>query len=259
MDTNNPAICVENLFFGYTKDQPVLADVSFSIQEREYVGIIGPNGGGKTTLLKLLLGFLNPVKGSLSVFGKSPKSYPNDIAYVPQALRFDKQFPITVLELVLGGRLRALPWWGRFSEKDKIEALDALKKVGLSEIYSRPLGTLSGGQIQRALIARALVSNPKILLLDEPTAGIDPEAVGDIYTVLQNIRHQHTILMVTHDIQAVISQVERVLCVQGGVASIEPNELCEHFALGLYHFPLLDTPKKHFIGNSKPAKAQFIL
>ncbi len=240
-----PAIEVKNLSFGYTKDEPVIHNTSFEIAPKEFVGIIGPNGGGKTTLLKLLLGFIKPWKGSISIFGHPPQSYPNSIAYVPQNLRFDRQFPITVIELVLEGRLAHLPWWGKFSKKDREKALQALEMVGLAQLKNRPFGTLSGGQAQRVLIARALAQEPEILFLDEPTANVDVQAESDIRDILYKVNKTLTILMVTHDIRAVISQVGKVLCIQGKVEYIAPQALCEHFALGLYHFPLIETPLTH--------------
>ncbi|MBS0655994.1 MAG: ABC transporter ATP-binding protein [Verrucomicrobia bacterium] len=240
------AISVQNVSFRYSRDQSILRNVSFEVQTSEFIGIIGPNGGGKTTLLKLLIGFLTPQEGTISIFGKPATRHPNGIAYVPQALHYDKQFPITIIDLVLGGRLSRLPWWGKFSKEDKEAALFALEQVNLVDFRDRPLGTLSGGQAQRALIARALAQDPSVLLLDEPMACVDVQAEADIYNVLNSIKENLTILMVTHDIRAIIQQVKRVLCVQGGVQSIEPSDLCEHFALGLYHFPLIQTPEPHF-------------
>ena len=240
------AISVEDVSFGYTKDEFVLKSVSFDVQEGEFVGLIGPNGGGKTTLLKLLMGFLEPWQGAISLFGKPATTYPNGIGYVPQVLHFDRYFPISVIDLVLEGRLSKLGWTGRYSKADKEAALHTLEQVNLIDYKDRSFGTLSGGQAQRVLIARALASDPKVLLLDEPMAAVDAKAEADIYDVLHKIRHTLTILMVTHDIQAVIAQVKRVLCVQGSVLSLAPSQVCEHFALGLYHFPLIMTPEQHF-------------
>ncbi len=240
------AISVHNVSFGYSRTQPVLQKVSFDIYSGEFVGIIGPNGGGKTTLLKLLIGFLQPWAGKISIFQKPPTRHPNGIAYVPQALHCDRQFPISVMELVLEGRLSRLSWWGSFSKEDKEAALHALEQVKLVDFRHRPFGTLSGGQAQRALIARALAEQPKILLLDEPMACVDVQAEADIYDVLHTIQGNITCLMVTHDIRAIIQKVKRVLCVQGSVMSFAPEQVCEHFALGLYHFPLILTPEEHF-------------
>lgn len=231
-------VSLENICFAY-QDALVLKNISFAIQPGEFVGMIGPNGGGKTTLLKLILGFLKPSSGSIRVFDKSPPFARQQIAYVPQSLRFDKQFPISVFELVLQGRLSHLPWYGQFSHEDKQAALNALERVGLLDFKDRAFGNLSGGQAQRALIARALASEPHLLLLDEPTASVDANAEADIYRILKNLQGEITILMVTHNLQAAIELVERVICVQQTATILDPRQVCEHFALGLYHAPLI--------------------
>jgi zinc transport system ATP-binding protein len=228
----------ENVTFSY-QDTPVLKDLNFTIQRNEFVGIIGPNGGGKTTLLKLMMGFLKPSKGKIQIFGDNPANSLNSIAYVPQTARFDRQFPISVMELVLSGRLSHLPWHGQYSKLDKEKAFQALEKVNLTHLKNAAFGTLSGGQAQRALIARALVSEPKLLLLDEPTASVDAKAEADIYNILESLKGQMTMMMVTHDLAAVVNKLERVLLVQGSVLSLTPKEVCEHFAVGLYHGPLI--------------------
>ncbi len=228
------AVEVENLFFSYG-EEPILEGVSFSVTEGEYIAIFGPNGGGKTTLLKLLLGFLEPKRGKISLFGKEPALERSQLAYVPQAIRFDKQFPISVLEVVLQGRLRELSWWGRFNEEVEEEARSALHLVGLCDLVNRPFGTLSGGQAQRVLIARALISRPKLLFLDEPTANIDAQGEGEIYRLLAKLKKEMTIVMVTHDLEGAINQVDRVFLVQKTVTPLLPKDVCEHFAMGLYH------------------------
>jgi zinc transport system ATP-binding protein len=233
-----PILSVENLSFAYS-GFPVLKDVSFSIEEGEFVGFIGPNGGGKTTLFKLILGFLKQQQGKIYINGKLAQTSSNLVAYVPQSLRFDKQFPISVDEVVQGGLLKDLPWYGHFFCSHNKAVDDALKKVGMLDFKSRPFGTLSLGQAQRVLIARALVSKPKILLLDEPTASVDAQSEADIHQILFKLRGEITLLMVTHDLKAIIQDVQRVLCVQGGVISLKPEEVCEHFAMGVYHTPLV--------------------
>jgi zinc transport system ATP-binding protein len=230
----NPIIELQNLSFSYG-EASVLTNVNLSVYENDVVGIIGPNGGGKTTLLKLLMGFLKPTSGKIEMLGAMRK----DIAYVPQNQRFDKEFPVSVQEVVLQGRLSHLPWYGLFSSADKEAALLALEKVGLADFSQRSFGTLSGGQAQRVLIARALVSNPKLLLLDEPTASVDSNAEAHIYQILQSLAGKMTILMVTHDLNAAVEQVQRVILVQNSVMSLQPQEVCQHFAMGLYHAPLV--------------------
>lgn len=231
-------VSVEHVSFGYQKEN-ILEDVTFEIKKGEFTGIFGPNGGGKTTLLKLIMGFIKPSSGTIKIQGMSPQEAQNQIAYVPQNLRFDRQFPISVKELVLSGRLSNLPWHGRYSQEDKELASQMLEKVGLTHTQNSSFGTLSGGQAQRALIARALVSNPKLLILDEPTASVDAEAEKEIYNILDELKGKMTILMVTHHLHATINHVQRVLCVCKNAIELKPEEVCEHFAMGLYHPPLV--------------------
>lgn len=238
----NPVVSFEKIFFAY-QETYVLQDISFTIQEGEFIGIIGPNGGGKTTLLKLIMGFLKPTAGKIEIFGQPPCFSLNNLSYVPQAMHYDRQFPISVIELVLAGKLSKLPWYGIYSPADRRAAIEALERVGMVDYKNRAFGSLSGGQAQRVLIARALVSEPKLLLLDEPTASVDAQAEADIYGILKSLKGKMTILMVTHNLKMVIDQVERVLCVQGNCLTLNPQEVCEHFALGLYHSPLLNFGK----------------
>ncbi|MBN9377688.1 MAG: zinc ABC transporter ATP-binding protein [Chlamydiales bacterium 38-26] len=234
----NPIIQLKHVYFSYA-ETPVLTDVDLAINAKEFIGIIGPNGGGKTTLLKLLMGFLKPSSGKIEIFGTAPDQSLNHIAYVPQTQRYDREFPISVLELVLAGRLSKLPWYGKFSKEDKEAAMNALERVKLAEFYNRPFGTLSGGQAQRALIARSLASEPQLLLLDEPTANVDSQAEADIYEILHSLRDKMSILMVTHDLSIALEQVQRVLLVQNTVMPLKTEEVCQHFAMGLYHGPLV--------------------
>ncbi|CDZ79975.1 putative zinc transport system ATP-binding protein AdcC [Candidatus Rubidus massiliensis] len=241
MKESSTLLEIKNVFFSYGS-QPILKNISFSIKEQEFVGIIGPNGGGKTTLLRLIMGFLKPNQGEI-VLSKQLLDKRRSIAYVPQSLIYDKEFPISVMEVVLQGRLSHLPWYGKFSSKDVTKAEEALSLVNLLEFKNKSFGQLSGGQAQRTLIARALVSDPLILLLDEPTASVDMQAEAEIYQLLHKLKNSMSILMVTHDLKVAIEQVDRVLCVQGDLFSLQPEEVCEHFALGLYHTPLIQVKK----------------
>jgi zinc transport system ATP-binding protein len=220
-------LSIKNLTFNYDKDL-VLDDVSLTIQEKEFVGIFGPNGGGKTTFLKLLMGFLKPSQGSITFTSKK-------IGYVPQAARFDKQFPISVLEIVLMAFLSEATWWGTYPAYAKQKALNALALVGLSGKEKQAFGTLSGGQAQRVLIARAIANDPEVLVLDEPTASVDKEAETAIYQLLESLRNSMTILLVTHDLQGIINRVDRLLCIHKKASFHKPQEVCSHFSLGLFH------------------------
>lgn len=221
---------IEDLCFSYDRIH-VLHKVCLQIEKGEYIGIMGPNGGGKTTLLKLLMGFLSPTAGTVRVDGK--------IGYVPQVHKTDRDFPITVHELILLGALSKTTFWGTYPIEIKEKALWLMEKLGLFSHRNKVFGSLSGGLAQRALLARALLSDPDLLLLDEPTANIDPLSTKIIFEMLAELKGKKTILVVTHDLKTIIERVERVLCVQGNVISFLPKDVCEHFALGLYHTPLM--------------------
>lgn len=217
----------------------ILDNVSFALGRGEIISVIGPNGGGKTTLLKLLMGFLTPDRGSIQIAGVAPVEARHLIGYVPQSLHYDRLFPISTLELVLMGRLARLPWYGRYSRDDHAQAMEMLEKVGVANFAHHQFGSLSGGQRQRALIARALVSDPKILLLDEPTASVDPEAAHEIDSLILTLKGDKTILRVTHHLRSVVEGIDSILCVEKAVSRLSPQKVCEHFAIGLYHSPLL--------------------
>lgn len=223
-------INIEDLSFSYERIN-VLHEVNLKVMKGEFIGIMGPNGGGKTTLLKLLMGFLTPSKGKIFVQGK--------IGYVPQIQKTDRDFPITVNELVLLGALSQTNFWGSYPAEIKEKASRLMDKLGLTAHKHKVFGALSGGLAQRALLARALLSNPDLLLLDEPTANIDTASTKIIFEMLEKLKGNKTILLVTHDLKTIIERVTRVLCVQGTVSSFLPKDVCEHFALGLYHSPLI--------------------
>lgn len=238
--SNLPAIEIQNLDHSFDKTS-VLEKVSFRVEQGEFVGIFGPNGGGKTTLLRLLMGFQKPSRGQIQLFGKSPENLRPKIGYVPQINRLDKLFPITVLDIVLMGCLSSANIFGRLPSSTRAQAEQALEKVGLQDKKDCSFGSLSGGQAQRVLIARAIVAQPDLLLLDEPTASVDPEAEKDILKILEELKGKITILMVTHDLQTIINQVGKLLCVHKQVHTLLPNQVCEHFGLGLYHRPISET------------------
>lgn len=232
-------IDVSDLSFSYGKGETLVIDnISFSIEKGAFVGIFGPNGGGKTTLLGLLLGLLKPSKGKIAVLGTSPQKASARVGYVPQMRRFDKQFPITVFEVVLQGLLSTHKGWGGFSKKAKQQALEALEQVGLSHYAKKPFGELSGGQTQRVLIARALAGKPELLLLDEATAGIDPVALEEVISILLELKGKMTILLVTHELQSIARAMDYLLCINQTATRYTPQQVCGHFALGLYHPPL---------------------
>ncbi len=207
---NRNIIEMNNISFSYSRF-PVLNDTNISVQEGDMVSIIGPNGGGKTTLLKLMLGLLEPDRGEVLIYGKSPQENSRYLGYVPQYSRFDDKFPITVFEVVLTGRLSKA--FGFYTRADRVAARQALATAGLEDISSRPFQALSGGQRQRVLIARALAGEPSILLLDEPTSNVDAAVGTMLHDLLKKLNETHTILLVTHDVGFVSTITNRVFCV----------------------------------------------
>ena len=230
------AVALDQVCFSYGT-QPIFHNLSLEIAEGDFVGLIGPNGGGKTTLVKLIMGLLEPDSGTILHYGHSCDEVCSHMGYVPQSLPFDRSFPLTVLELVLSGTLSRLTWYGAYPKASKEAAQIQLERVSLSHKTDASVGTLSGGELQRALIARALVTEPQLLLLDEPTASIDPRAEDALYALLAQLHQQMTIVMVSHDLNHAAKAVDRFLVVQNGVSSLKPEEVCDHFAFGLYPNP----------------------
>jgi zinc transport system ATP-binding protein len=206
-----PIIEVNHVWAGYDRE-PVLEDVSLTVREGDFIGLIGPNGSGKTTFFKILLGLLVPWQGSVRIMDSTVQRGRRYIGYVPQYLECDRSFPITVWEVVMMGRLGHRRLLQRYTEEDEKWVAEALASVDLLSLRHRAIGTLSGGQQKRAFIARALTTDPKILLLDEPMASIDPHMESHMYELLKELNRHLTILMISHDIGAIASCVKTVGC-----------------------------------------------
>lgn len=217
-------VSIENLDFAYD-GRAVLNGVNLKIREREFVSIVGPNGGGKSTLLKLMLGLLRPRTGSVKVFGGAPEKARPRVGYLPQHAHHDPQFPTTCIEVVLMGRLGKRVSLGPFKKKDRQKAREALDNVGLGDLAGRSYSDISGGQRQRVLIARALVAEPELLLLDEPTSHIDVAGVNEFYELMERLNEKLTIAVVSHDIGFVSSRVKSVVCVNREVVVHPTSEL----------------------------------
>jgi zinc transport system ATP-binding protein len=204
-------IAVRHVWAGYDGEQ-VLEDINLSVREGDFVGLIGPNGGGKTTLLRVLLGLLPPMRGEVRIIDLPVKEGRQAIGYVPQVIEFDREFPISVWDVTRMGRVGHRGLLRRYTAEDDAVVTDALRQVGLLDQRHRPIGELSGGQRQRAYIARALTTQPQILLLDEPTSSVDPQVSSNIYELLQELNDRVTILLVSHDMGAISSYVKTVGC-----------------------------------------------
>jgi zinc transport system ATP-binding protein len=198
---------LKNVFFSYGKEE-VLHNVSLAVHQGDYLGIVGPNGGGKTTLLKIMLGLLRPTSGIVTIFDQDLRSFSDwpKIGYVPQKVtNFDPNFPATVLEVVMMGRFAKRGILRSLTEKDLKKGEEALHKVEMLPFAHRLIGDLSGGQQQRVFIARALASEPEVIVLDEPTTGVDEETQEDFYTLLRKLNQHHelTLVFVSHDMKVV--------------------------------------------------------
>lgn len=218
-----PAVCLHDVSFAYTGDEMVLREVNLDFEEGSFTCVVGPNGGGKTTLLKLILGLLGPTQGNVRVWGRSPREAADRIGYVPQHLHFDGAFPVTALDVVRMAFADEC-WWGWYGKEQNRAACGALERVGLEGLEHRLFQELSGGQRQRVLLARALVYGPSLLVLDEPLAGVDAASAERIEKVFQEESSKgKTVVLVSHDLEFVSSQAREVVCVHG-VAHRHPTE-----------------------------------
>jgi zinc transport system ATP-binding protein len=212
---------LERVSFGYAAGVDVLHDVSLEVAQGEFVGLAGPNGGGKTTLVRLVVGLERPRRGSVRVFGEPPERLTRRfrIAYLPQRAQVELDAPISVDELVTAGRTPKRGIFGRLGPDDRAAVRRSIERVGLAEQAARPLRTLSGGQQQRAFIAKALAAEPELLVLDEPTIGVDVDAQEAIAVLLDELRRElHvTVLYVSHEFGAIEPYVERLVLVRGGI------------------------------------------
>ncbi len=211
---DGPLVESEHVSFSYG-ETPVLEDVSLSVVPREFVALVGPNGSGKSTLLKVLLGLLRPNSGRVRIFGQAPDRFTERwrLGYVPQRPELTSEIPATVEEVVAAGRLARGGWWRRMGRADHEITEHAIDSVALQAMRSRPLNELSGGQQQRTFIARAFASEPDLLVLDEPIAGIDRESQARFRDALTHLKAEHGagVLLVSHELSAVARDLDRVI------------------------------------------------
>lgn len=229
-------IDIDNLSVAYKEGNVALTNITMRVLKGDYLGLIGPNGGGKSTLLKAILNLIDHQKGSIKFFGGPLKDSLNKIGYVPQFSNFDRDFPISVLEVVLSATIsRKFKPFSKYTESQINVANEALRLVGIEELSKRQINSLSGGQFQRLLIARALALKPEILLLDEPTASVDSTSRELIYDLLDKINKEGTtIVMISHDTMAISNKVKHIACISENLIYHGNPQLNEKIVEKLY-------------------------
>lgn len=232
------AIEVDHVWFSYEGKEEVLKDVTLSLRKGEFLGVIGPNGGGKTTLLKLMLGIFKPDRGKIRILGQEADKATRRVGYVPQGTDFSRHFPISVMDVALMGRLARSRIGRGYSEEDRSEVRRVLEGVGMWDLRNRPIGQLSGGQRQRVFIARALATEPEILFLDEPAAGVDAEFQTDLYDFLKELNQTVTIVVITHDIGVVSSHMKSIACVNKHFIFHEGGKITQEMLDMAYQCPV---------------------
>ena len=232
--TEKPLIAARHVSFGYGPET-VVEDVSLEIRPRDFLAIIGPNGGGKTTLVKILLGLLRPWSGEVVW---TPPVRPGRMGYVPQFSTFDKDFPLRVSDVVLMGRLGRRSLLRSYTRQDRVDVEKVLDRLGLTPLAAEHVREISGGQLQRVLIARAVVSEPEILFLDEPTASIDAESRGTLTGLLEELNQRIPVVVITHDVTGLAHLVRRIACVNRRLVCHEGAELDAHALEEAYGGPV---------------------
>ena len=217
----NPIVDIKDVTLAYEKI-PVLEDVTLQVFEKDFIGVIGPNGGGKTTLLKGILGLLKPVKGSITINDNGSER--NPFGYLPQVKNIDKRFPITVLDVVRSG---AIMHHNLFQNKkqEKQRAVELLEEMGIAGIREKAIGEISGGQMQRVFLCRALISNPRLLILDEPDTFVDNRFEGELYEKLKQLNERVAIILVSHDLGTISSYVKTIACVNRNLHYHRSNKI----------------------------------
>lgn len=228
-----PIIQIEHLSAGYESKQ-VLNDINLTVYQDDYLGIIGPNGGGKTTLMRLILGLLKPTDGNIRFFKNGKEVKEIAMGYLPQYNALDKQFPISVYEVVLSGLSKNKGLFARYTKAQHQQVKDTLERMQLTDLKDRHIGALSGGQLQRVLLARAIVSKPDVVILDEPNTYIDRRFQKQMYEMLEQINKECAIIIVSHDIAEVLNNVKHIACVNHHLhyhdtADMPKEKLEEHF------------------------------
>ena len=237
-DTTEPVIEVLNLSLSL-RGYRILEDINLTVRRGDWYAIIGPNGGGKTTLIKAILGLIKPDKGSIRVFGSEPNTARSRIGYVPQYHTFNFDFPIQVREMVLSGRISRINGiFRRYHAEDIRAADDAIARMGIEHLADRPVGELSGGERQRAIIARALAGEPELLLLDEPTVYVDGISRDLFFGSITKLQEKLTILLITHDICVVHAHITKIACLNTRLFTHDNDQITDDMIAQSYGCPV---------------------
>lgn len=213
----NKLLELKGINVGYDPNDPVLKNVNIEVSDKDFLGIIGPNGGGKTTLLKTILGLIKPSKGKVDFYQNGKRVDRLNIGYLPQINTIDKKFPISVFDVILSGLTAHRRFYTYYTAEQKEQAKAVVNQMGLDQLIDRPIGNLSGGQLQRTLLGRAIVSDPDLLVLDEPSSYVDKRFETDFYKILEEINKRTAIILVSHDVGTVLSMVKNIACVNEGL------------------------------------------
>lgn len=227
---------IKNVSAGYS-DDIVLRNINMTINDNDFIGIIGPNGGGKTTLLRLILGIIRPYKGTVRFFDHDQKGQGRSIGYLPQITQTDPQFPISVIDVVLSGLMSKEGIFSRYSGKQKKHAESLLERLGISNLRNKNIGELSGGQLQRVYLCRAIISSPRLLMLDEPNTFVDAKFETDFYGILKQLNTEMAIIVVSHDVGTISWYVKTIACVNRNL-HYHPSNIITQEQLASYNCPI---------------------
>jgi zinc transport system ATP-binding protein len=242
---------IQDLSFSFN-GQPVLQDIYLEVKKGDFLAMIGPNGGGKTTLLKIMLGLFAPEKGTVRVLGRPPQKVSHRIGYVPQDVDINLRFPVSALDVVLMGSLKPGKGWSRPSREDRIAAHRALEQLDMGPYCDRRIGELSGGQRQRVFVARALVTQPELLFLDEPTASIDTRGQHEFYQMLKQLNEHITIVLVSHDLMVISGYIKSIACVNSHLHYHDHGEITGEMIEQMYHCSVDENCPVELIAHGLP-------
>lgn len=230
----NKLVEICNISVGYENKPDVLNDVSLTVYDDDFLGIIGPNGGGKTTLLKTVLGLVKPTAGTVSFFDNGQKTPSLNIGYLPQINHIDKKFPISVSNVILSGLTPHGTLLKRYTKQHRERVHTVAEQLGIEDLLPRAIGELSGGQLQRVLLGRAIVDNPKLIILDEPSSYVDKLFEKNFYNLLGEINKEIAIVLVSHDVGIIISLVKNIACVNRQVYYHPGTDVSQEWLLNSY-------------------------